>query len=87
MASNALPEDEQNKANKQLAICEGSDWFWWFGDYNASDSVRDFDLLFRSQLKRLYEILGQAMPDYLEQPISLGGGSAENAGTMQRGVA
>jgi hypothetical protein len=21
-------------AKIQLAICEGSDWFWWFGDYN-----------------------------------------------------
>jgi len=87
MTSGQLSDEIQEKASKQLAICEGSDWFWWFGDYNASDSVRDFDLLFRSQLKRLYEILGESMPDYLNQPISLGGGNAENAGTMQRGVA
>lgn len=87
IASNALSDEDQYKANKQLAICEGSDWFWWFGDYNSSDSVRDFDLLFRSQMKRLYEILGQTMPAYLNHPISVGGGSAENAGTMQRGVA
>jgi len=87
MASKKLPSEIQEKASKQLAICEGSDWFWWFGDYNASDSVRDFDLLFRSQLKRLYEILDEPMPDYLNQPISVGGGNSENAGTMQRGVA
>ena len=87
IASDELSDEDQGKANKQLAICEGSDWFWWFGDYNSSDSVRDFDLLFRSQLKRLYEILAQPMPEYLNQPISIGGGSAENAGTMQRGVA
>jgi len=85
--SNKLSKDTRHKASKQLAICEGSDWFWWFGDYNASDSVRDFDLLFRSQLKRLYELLDCPMPDYLNQPISVGGGDSENAGTMQRGVA
>ena len=30
-------------AQLQLAICEGSDWFWWFGDYNPADSVSDFE--------------------------------------------
>ncbi|MGB1310379.1 MAG: glycoside hydrolase [Leucothrix sp.] len=85
--SDKLPSEVRDKASKQLAICEGSDWFWWFGDYNASDSVRDFDHLFRSQLKRLYEILEQTTPNYLDQAISVGGGRAENAGTMQRGVA
>ncbi|RMG55824.1 MAG: glycoside hydrolase [Gammaproteobacteria bacterium] len=70
---------------RQLAICEGSDWFWWFGDYNPSDTVRDFDALYRSQLRRLYRMLGEPIPDSLYQPISIGGGSAENAGTMRRG--
>lgn len=87
IASAKLSVETQDKASKQLAICEGSDWFWWFGDYNSSDSVRDFDHLFRSQLILLYEIMGETIPDYLYQPISVGGGNAENAGTMQRGVA
>lgn len=69
----------------QLAICEGSDWFWWFGDYNPSNSVNDFDELFRMQVKKLYGLIGQAAPEYLDQPISLGGGdNTENAGTMRR---
>ena len=68
----------------QLAICEGSDWFWWFGDYNPSGSVHDFDDLFRIQLKKLYSLIDRTPPDHLDHPISLGGGEAENAGTMRR---
>jgi alpha-amylase/alpha-mannosidase (GH57 family) len=67
-------------------VCEGSDWFWWFGDYNPSDSVRDFERLYRRQLRKLYELLQLAAPDYLDRPISQGGGNAENAGTMRRNV-
>ena len=80
-----LAADEQHLAELQLAVCEGSDWFWWFGDYNPSDSVRDFDNLYRLQLQRLYRILKLEVPDSLYEPISEGGGDAENAGTMRRG--
>ncbi|CAA6827642.1 MAG: Amylopullulanase (EC / (EC [uncultured Thiotrichaceae bacterium] len=72
--------------DEQLAICEGSDWFWWFGDYNASNSVHDFDALFRTQLKKLYYLIDNPSPEYLEHPISHGGGNAENSGTMRRNV-
>ncbi len=58
---------------KQLAICEGSDWFWWFGDDNPSEAVKDFDLLYRQQLKHLYFLLGVALPDELDNAISIGG--------------
>jgi alpha-amylase/alpha-mannosidase (GH57 family) len=75
------------RLERQLAICEGSDWFWWFGDYNPSDSVSDFDRLYRQQLRNLYEMLGETPPAALAQPISSGGGLAENAGTMRRGHA
>ena len=70
---------------RQLAICEGSDWFWWFGDYNPADSVSDFDRLYRQQLSNLYLMLGEKVPAELEKPISTGGGDAENSGTMRRG--
>ena len=82
-----LPDEETyQKATKQLAICEGSDWFWWFGDVNPSASVSDFDQLFRAQLKNLYELLQLRPPAALDEPVSVGGGSAENAGTMVRNV-
>ena len=70
---------------RQLAICEGSDWFWWFGDYNSADSVSDFERLYRLHLSNLYQMLGQAVPENLSQVISQGGGGIEQSGTMRRG--
>lgn len=69
---------------RQLALCEGSDWFWWFGDYNPSDAVEQFDLLFRRQLKTLYRMLELDAPAMLEQRLSRGGGSPEGGGVMRR---
>ncbi|MCB1803007.1 MAG: glycoside hydrolase [Gammaproteobacteria bacterium] len=85
ITSKTFPERELALIERQLAICEGSDWFWWFGDYNPSDSVNDFDRLYRKQLRNLYRMLGEAPPDSLNVPLSSGGGAAENAGTMRRG--
>ncbi len=81
---NELDEEKRQEAELQLAICEGSDWFWWFGEYNSSQSVSDFDRLFRVQLRLLYNMLGVTPPEALDHPISLGGGNAENSGTMRR---
>lgn len=80
-----LPAAQQQQCQQQLAICEGSDWFWWFGDYNSAQSVQSFDQLYRRNLSNLYQLLGLTPPAVLSQPISIGGGQAENAGTMRRG--
>ncbi len=73
------------KAEHQLAICEGSDWFWWFGDYNPSDSVRDFERLYRLQLCELYRLIGAEPPEELVHIISHGGGTPATGGVMRRG--
>lgn len=87
VAAGSLDESTMAQATQQLAIAEGSDWFWWFGDSNPSASVSDFDQLFRTQLRQLYEILGQPAPDDLDIPVSRGGSDkAANAGTMVRNV-
>ena len=86
LSAGVLNQQESEKATRQLAICEGSDWFWWFGEKNSSESVNDFDQLFRAQLKNLYKLLKLEAPDNLEEPLSFGGGSAENAGTMVRNI-
>ncbi|OUR65128.1 glycoside hydrolase [Methylophaga sp. 42_25_T18] len=70
---------------RQLAICEGSDWFWWFGDYNSSESVSDFERLFRMHLSNLYQMLGEEVPQVLSEVVSHGGGGIEQGGTMRRG--
>lgn len=83
----SLPPDRREAAAEQLRICEGSDWCWWFGDYNPGPVVRDFDQLYRQQLTALYQLLGVDPPASLESPISEGGGEAEGGGTMRRGGA
>ncbi len=86
MASDRLSEQERHAASKQLADCESSDWFWWFGDYNPSHSVETFDALFRSNLQNLYRRLQLPVPPVLDHPISHGGaGAVEAGGAMRRG--
>jgi len=80
-----LPANQQEAAIEQLRICEGSDWCWWFGDYNPSSAVQSFDQLYRQHLRKLYHLLGLPVPASLEAPISAGGGEAEGGGTMRRG--
>lgn len=82
-----LSTSAKEKCEQQLAICEGSDWFWWFGEYNNGFTVQSFDQLYRRNLSNLYHLLGLVPPDHLSEPISMGGGQAENAGTMRRGQA
>ncbi len=72
-------------ADRQLAVCEGSDWFWWFGDYNPAEVVSDFERLYRQHLANLYQIIGREPPDYLAQTFTRGHGSPESGGVMRRG--
>jgi alpha-amylase/alpha-mannosidase (GH57 family) len=74
-------------AERQLALCESSDWFWWFGDYNAEDAVAQFDRLYRRQLVNLYRILKIAPPESLSQPLATGRGEPEHGGAMRRATA
>lgn len=78
---------ELAQIEKQLALCEGSDWFWWFGDYNPAQSVSDFEYLFRQHLKNLYRLIRVAEPHYLEHVISVGGGDPATGGVMRQGHA
>jgi alpha-amylase/alpha-mannosidase (GH57 family) len=85
IASESFDDETLQALERQLAICEGSDWFWWFGDYNSADSVSDFERLYRLHLSNLYQMLGQEVPQVLSEVISHGGGNMEQAGTMRRG--
>ncbi len=87
LSKGGLTAQQLQSCERQLAICEGSDWFWWFGDYNSSDSVASFDQLYRLNLINLYTLLLQPVPEELYSSISKGGGNADNAGTMRRGQA
>lgn len=85
LASGRLSARQVEVATTQLAICEGSDWFWWFGDYNPAASVSDFERLFRLHLGNLYRSLGCEAPAALAQIISHGGGEPEHGGVMLHG--
>ncbi len=87
IASGSLDAAAVRAAERQLALCESSDWFWWFGDYNPAEAVTQFDSLYRRQLGRLYERLGRTVPEILSQPIATGGGSPEHGGVMRRSYA
>ena len=82
--SGELTTAEMNEATMQLAICEGSDWFWWFGDYNSADSVSDFEKLYRDNLSNLYQLLHQPAPEYLSSKFTFGQGNPEGGGSMRR---
>lgn len=52
---------------KQIHICEGSDWFWWYAD--TDDPT--FDQLFRMHLSNFYRIIGK--PDPFAMPAQIKG--------------
>jgi alpha-amylase/alpha-mannosidase (GH57 family) len=80
-----LDADARAAAGRQLALCESSDWFWWFGDYNPAEAVRQFDELYRRQLTALYARLQLPAPAALASALSRGGeGTAEHGGVMRR---
>ena len=49
---------------KQMYICEGSDWFWWYGEGPA-----EFDQLFRTHLSNFYTLIGKEIPECLKHPL------------------
>ena len=56
-------------AQKELLVCEGSDWFWWYGEPNSSGRDNIFDFLYRTHLKNIYKTLDLEYPSYLDEPL------------------
>ncbi|MBI5451432.1 MAG: glycoside hydrolase [Gammaproteobacteria bacterium] len=87
LAAGTIDADRRQRLLHQLAACEGSDWFWWFGDYNPAETVGDFEKLFRLHLHNLYMLLQVAPPSELQSVISHGGGDPAQGGVMRPGQA
>jgi len=85
ISENKLTTEELSSAEMQLATCESSDWFWWFGEYNSSESVAAFDEQYRLHLSNLYQLLHATPPDYLATAFSFGSGEPVMGGTMLPG--
>jgi alpha-amylase/alpha-mannosidase (GH57 family) len=84
MAADEFTPERRFEAERQLAACESSDWFWWLGSYNPAHAVDRFERLFRHNLRRLYELIGRRAPPSLDVPLSLGSGRPEAGGAMRR---
>ncbi|MQY50547.1 glycoside hydrolase [Rhodocyclus tenuis] len=84
LGSGRLSEAEAAAVCARLTVCESSDWFWWFGDYNPAEAVASFDILFRDNLRDLYRLLKLPAPAALDQAVSHGHGAPETGGAMRR---
>jgi alpha-amylase/alpha-mannosidase (GH57 family) len=84
VSSGHLDDAMQERASRQLADCEASDWCWWFGDYNAAESVKAFDDLFRRKLANLYRLLHSSVPEELNHPVSRGKAHSDTTNAMRR---
>ena len=82
--SGTLDEQQTERLTKQLAQCEGSDWFWWFGDYNSAETVSDFEKLFRHNLSNLYKLMKLEPPEYLSVSFTYGRGDPAAGGSMRK---
>jgi len=85
LADPGLDPARRAAIERQLALCEASDWFWWFGDYNPADAVAEFDRLYRGHLRHLYQLLDRPAPAELAAVGFQGRGSPELGGVMRRG--
>jgi len=54
-----------------ISVAEGSDWFWWFGETNYTPYLEIFDSLFRHQLKQVYKLMDETVPEQLEEPVHI----------------
>jgi alpha-amylase/alpha-mannosidase (GH57 family) len=68
-ANGAVVENELQKAQKELFIAEGSDWFWWYGDDHSTAYASEFDSLFREHVTNIYRFLELEIPHELYDPI------------------
>ncbi|MEJ1497663.1 MAG: glycoside hydrolase family 57 protein [Candidatus Sedimenticola sp. (ex Thyasira tokunagai)] len=83
--SGRLTGEALNQAEHELAICEASDWAWWFGDYNPEGAVSDFDSMYRRHLTNLYRRLDRPIPESVTKVISHGSGDPATGGVMRTG--
>ena len=82
----AAPSENAARAQEHLMAAEGSDWFWWYGEYHHADDGEVFDALFRAHVAEVYRALDQPEPSALGEPIAaakMGGLAQTAAGAMR----
>ena len=71
-------------ARHALMAAQGSDWFWWYGADQDSGDDSQFDALFRTHLRTIYESLGEGLPpDLLDLSEFVATPTRDSSGLMQ----
>lgn len=68
-----LQKEQLKKAQKQLAICESSNWLWCSDNRNQSDTVNEFEYLYCLHITTLYHLLNESPPAYLSEVLANNG--------------
>ena len=71
-------------AHHALMAAQGSDWFWWYGADQDSGDDSQFDALFRTHLRTIYESLGiELPPDLLDLAGNVATPTRPSSGLME----
>ena len=66
---NSLHGKQFEELGKAIMLAESSDWFWWYSlPADRKIKVR-FDARFRNIIRRIYELLGDEIPEFLNLPV------------------
>jgi alpha-amylase/alpha-mannosidase (GH57 family) len=68
-----LKNKQLQKAHKQLAICESSNWLWCSDNCDQSDTVSEFECLYYLHITTLYHLLNESPPAYLSKVLTNNG--------------
>jgi alpha-amylase/alpha-mannosidase (GH57 family) len=68
-SSGKYDSETVSRAEEEILVAEGSDWYWWFGSDHGSANDKEFDILFRTHLRNVYKLFGDEYPNYLDVPI------------------
>jgi len=64
-----LSPQQKVEIKEYIMLAESSDWFWWYSLPADPKTKKIFDSLFRNALKKIYEIAGLGIPEFLNFPI------------------
>lgn len=65
-----LSSDASENLWQSMFAAEGSDWFWWYDHRHVSRENPEYDALFRSFLRHIYEGVGEHVPHQVLNPIA-----------------
>jgi alpha-amylase/alpha-mannosidase (GH57 family) len=65
-----MSDADQEVAWRSVYAAEGSDWFWWFGGEHVCRHNPEYDALFRSHIRQIYDTMGIKCPARTLSPIT-----------------